>query len=565
MEEIKIGSIITITKSPDNWNREMDKYDGKQFKLVNSRDSNRAFADMPKEMQAWSWVLRNNHYRLATPEERERYYTDRGIMPLVGQKVILKPDQIWTDDMRMKYSNKIATVKYVLDTVFKTHETGDWNFKGWEPYEGVDVKPELITEKEVDIKIGSQYILCGHNGRIAGSSSGCFWSNKDCGSNGIVFHEKGLDKEEFTKSVLGYYNSGDCPVCNNIQDLLKLLKALEDADTKLSQEDDVTEIEPEKITSWNGYSIDDSFTVGGQECILCMDDVGSYPYYLSDVDSDDFFNALGVNKYDFQRRILGYSDPNEYDSPQCKSLEDLVKFWKAVEGQFKREVPGLEYIGKKVSIGKFIGEIAYHSFDAWEWSSSDWTSSTIFKGWTVDKYDFQQSVLGYRDVDENDFPYCKSYDNLMTFCRAIAREIAKKEDEAILSRAKTTSIPTSAGVSHGTPFTLKGVQGKLQVSSDGSNLWYWNDPSGDNSAVFKKLGVDKREMQLVALGYRAPGGVFPYCNTVEDLLKFLQYIESYPGPVKPYIQPQAVDPVAKSAYNPEISGVKAIIVNVPKI
>lgn len=55
------------------------------------------------------------------------------------------------------------------------------------------------------------------------------------------------------------------------------------------------------------------------------------------------------------------------------------------------------------------------------------------------------------------------------------------------------------------------------------------DDVGNSDRIFKTIGVDKKEFQQEVLGeenYPYPTGRFPFCNTLDDLTKFVNAIES---------------------------------------
>jgi hypothetical protein len=67
--------------------------------------------------------------------------------------------------------------------------------------------------------------------------------------------------------------------------------------------------------------------------------------------------------------------------------------------------------------------------------------------------------------------------------------------------------------------------GELTLKVDGSDSGYFlNYPVGGNDTIFKKLDIDKRDLQYKVLGYEDSRGTFPYCKTLEDLEKFTQAI-----------------------------------------
>jgi len=54
-----------------------------------------------------------------------------------------------------------------------------------------------------------------------------FWWSVRCGEeNEYIFKVLFLNKEKFTKNILGYCHSGDFPVINNLEDVEKLTDAL---------------------------------------------------------------------------------------------------------------------------------------------------------------------------------------------------------------------------------------------------------------------------------------------------------------------------------------------------
>lgn len=64
-ETFEVGDWVTITKSPNNWNPKMDKFDGKTVQIIHTADNLIQF----EGCEEWSWGYENGHFRRATPEE----------------------------------------------------------------------------------------------------------------------------------------------------------------------------------------------------------------------------------------------------------------------------------------------------------------------------------------------------------------------------------------------------------------------------------------------------------------------------------------------------------------
>jgi hypothetical protein len=77
------------------------------------------------------------------------------------------------------------------------------------------------------MKEGSRIKLGVHEYAVILNGLGYFLKNKSGGYNDTIFSELGIYKESFTRSVLGYYISGGFPHCRTLQDLQKLVKAIQ--------------------------------------------------------------------------------------------------------------------------------------------------------------------------------------------------------------------------------------------------------------------------------------------------------------------------------------------------
>jgi hypothetical protein len=79
-------------------------------------------------------------------------------------------------------------------------------------------------------------------------------------------------------------------------------------------------------------------------------------------------------------------------------------------------------------------------------------------------------------------------------------------------------------------FTMAGSE--YTVKKGLANAGYFielNEDVGNTDRIFKTIGVDKKEFQQEILGeenYPSPTGRFPFCNTLENLTKFVNAIDS---------------------------------------
>lgn len=551
----KIGDIVVITKSDICWNSrgKMDPYVGKILKYIGG-DSCSCFANMPSDMKEWSWKASNGHFRKATEQEEIYYYSNLGTLPKVGDTVILKEDKSWSPSMRETLRNTIATVTNVYTSTFST--AAGWSHLGYELATPADLVSGSSSSPS-SLKEGDPYTVNGYKGVIKRCSEGYYWYSAS-ENNGVIYLEKNLRRKEVCKTILGYYNSdSDDVFFKTIDDLLRVLNAI---DTYHPGANPNVEFE----TKWSIYEVDGNVTICGQSGTIEKDNYEDYPYYINNIDDiDEIFEFVekeeGKNRHELQESVLGYRDPDEYDSPQCASIRDLIKFWQEVEKIWaKRPIIDKSKVGESMYINGIEGKVRADS-SGFEWYDSSWCSDTIFKDWDISKHEFQRSILGYVDETDNDFPYCKNYEDLLKFCVAI------EERNNHLRRER--SAPTSMAFHptdfyHDMPYTLIGIKGKLYMSG---SRHFWNNESGGNEVPFEVIGKDPRKFQREVLGYE-DSGIFPECANVYDLRKFLDAIEGEYLLQKGRLPLETVESCEPERLHTETpAGTKIIFINVPKI
>jgi hypothetical protein len=129
------------------------------------------------------------------------------------------------------------------------------------------------------------------------------------------------------------------------------------------------------------------------------------------------------------------------------------------------------------------------------------SNDTLFNDYSFDKKSLQFCVLGYNLPGR--FPVCKTLEDLTLFAEAILKEVDKK----ILERKELENN-----------VLLDGNLVKIERDSHGFYLLA--------SHVFDKYGIDKHQSQEAVLGYRDCKGYFPFCKTLEDLKKYVSYINT---------------------------------------
>jgi hypothetical protein len=503
----KIGDLVVIQKGHSIWNGVggMDAFIGTIHKYIGGSEQH-CFA---KPIGGgWYWRASAGHFRKPTEAEEIKYYSTLGTLPKVGDRVILKRDDGWNSFMIANYQNLRTTVEEVNSRNFIARNAGGWAYKGYELDTSILAPPPSPAEP----KDGDRFDVAGYEGILKPCESGFFWYciHRD---NLIGFIEKNIRKKEFSIKILGYYDFGteeNRLSCRSIADLVRLLKAV---NNYTPGSDPSVEFE----TSYGGYTLEAAIEIAGQDCTLQKDDAGDYPYYVSCDDSNDIFDPirekLSIDRWEFQEKILGYKDPNEYSFPQCSSLRDLIKFITAIKEHHlsvKKEEDSRYGVGNSITIGgkydAFEGEVRADC-KGYEWYHSDWVASTIFKDWRITERDFQQQILGYQDSSSNDFPYCENYEDLEKFCRAIG---LRNETES------------KSSLKEGSKCNILGFEASVFKALDGR---YFLDLLGcGNTKPFLMIKEDGQSFQQKVLGYRQ-GGDFPECNSLEDLEKFIKAIE----------------------------------------
>lgn len=87
----------------------------------------------------------------------------------------------------------------------------------------------------------------------------------------------------------------------------------------------------------------------------------------------------------------------------------------------------------------------------------------------------------------------------------------------------------------GDKITLLGINYEV-IKRD--NRWYLENKRfnkiSDNDAIFTKLGIsDASKISIKILGY-SRGGVFPECDTINDLNKLIRHLQRLINPIKIY-------------------------------
>jgi len=425
----KIGELIVIQQGHFAWNNngKMDKFVGEIHKFIGGSDEHNCFAKPTTGMNEWCWMATAGHFRKPTLVEEIQYYSNLGILPKVGDKVILKEDNNWNGTMKSTYRNVSAIVVRVKAFTFRAgsfigNDFG-WDFKGYE----LDTSTPATSPCPSEPKEGDLFDVLGYEGILKKGEEGFYWScpyHNDL----IGFSEKKLRKREFSRKILGYfdYNSDAEQIsARTIIELVRLLTALNDY---IPESDPSLEFE----TSWEDYNIEDDISVNGQGCVLQKDDLGNYPYYLSCEDPDELFDPitekLGMDRWEFQKTVLGYRDPNEYSFPQCFSLRDLMKFIEAIKYHYSPKLG----VGDSITIDSRYG-VNLHEGDTYiltglsgriiehcnlyHWRCDTVANDTPFLIIGKNPRDFQYEILGYRDGSV--FPECKSLHDLQIFLNAI--------------------------------------------------------------------------------------------------------------------------------------------------
>lgn len=92
-----------------------------------------------------------------------------------------------------------------------------------------------------DMKIGDPIQICGKEYKISqtlAERERSYFAMLPGLANRTCFDRLGADKEEFTLKTLGYYDAGDFPYCNSLEDLKKLVDALNKAwENKMKETD----------------------------------------------------------------------------------------------------------------------------------------------------------------------------------------------------------------------------------------------------------------------------------------------------------------------------------------
>lgn len=73
---------------------------------------------------------------------------------------------------------------------------------------------------------------------------------------------------------------------------------------------------------------------------------------------------------------------------------------------------------------------------------------------------------------------------------------------------------------------------KYRVDTSGSGYYLQNSSGSGNATFFENRDLNKTEVQNRALGYSKSGG-FPFCKTLEDLTKFVEYLQNMYSPSGP--------------------------------
>lgn len=133
------------------------------------------------------------------------------------------------------------------------------------------------------------------------------------------------------------------------------------------------------------------------------------------------FEKLEVDKFELQKRVLGYSDG--YGAfPYCKTMEDLEVFVEALErvsgvvpdeplAKTLRKGERINLCGIDATVSRVLGY--YLQVDSG-------SNKAFFNKINVPKTDLQKRVLGYSEG--GDFPECKTLEDLTKFVSAIEEE-----------------------------------------------------------------------------------------------------------------------------------------------
>lgn len=156
-------------------------------------------------------------------------------------------------------------------------------------------------------------------------------------------------------------------------------------------------------------------------------------------------------------------------------------------------------MGIPFTIGNLEGELCESLY----WSYIKGLNSTPFNILGVDKYVYCEKLLGYTP-SLGDFPYFRNMDDLRKVCAALDRDLSL--------HLGLTKPPLQLG----DYMKIGKYSGELKCNSD----YYWY---GDYLAVFGQKPLASKncfQHQRDILGSTGNSGCFPYCHTLEDLIKF---------------------------------------------
>lgn len=330
MEEsdIKVGDMVEITKGFDCWNDSMDKFIGRKVK-VTAIDPSRKTVKFDGD-EGWYWHITRGHLKkcedIQVKKKTEKFEPGDWI-------TITHSNTNWNSSMDGWVGETVQITEVASsgnEIFFDSPGCDRWHwiysdghFRGATPSEIMAAtRSKADTPKYKD---GFKFTFCSTTGSFTTGSSGWFWNGSPYDYPFVVL---GIDTSEkkyaYQKKILGYRTDHGCfPWCNTAEDLYKLCEALK------------KDIESGKSVS--SYTIGDYFTFAGQRGILksCGDEF--YWDNESGYHNGYPFDLLGVKRYEYQKRILGYTNESG-GFPFCRSFNDLVKLCESLKKDL--ETPG---------------------------------------------------------------------------------------------------------------------------------------------------------------------------------------------------------------------------------
>ena len=240
--------------------------------------------------------------------QQVRFKTEEEFLKEFGPKWTSEVKYGWNSDGEMDYLfGKHFIIESIEDKYVKGHREG-WNVSTDMITSGLSTSSSSSFHK---YKLGDKITLMGIEYTLYGEEGYYYWYSNGLG-NGKIFDVLDLNKESFTKSIVGYYEGGAFPPMKTLEDIEKITNAL------------ITKCF-EHYSSQPDLELDDEviFTVGGKDYKYTVEE-DARGFYCEgyNLHSDEIFHVLGITKKEASSKALGYYEGGWF--PYTHTLKDLT-------------------------------------------------------------------------------------------------------------------------------------------------------------------------------------------------------------------------------------------------